>query len=124
MALVLTTEEMSLVHTSDPTVTAPDGVTGWIPASDGASDGSTRVEVRALSGIEFARAAASADSATELEFILSTAVVSVNSDKAAAKEATKWPYHLAHPLRQAIIHVSLGGELPLGRTESAEPETE
>ncbi|MCB9739509.1 MAG: hypothetical protein H6747_09595 [Deltaproteobacteria bacterium] len=127
MALVLSSDTARLVHADDPSVELGlVAASGWIPEGKVAKcDGATVVEVRPMTGVEFAKASASEDSASELAYILSTCVVSVDGDKKKAAEVAKWPWHLAHPLRQALVHLSLGGELPfVPAPESEEPETE
>ena len=121
MALTLTTDTIALVHTSDDSANIPDehvGSGAWLPASMcEPHDGATIVEVRALTGVEFAKAAACGDRASELDYTLSTAVVSIDGDAKKASSARRWIYSLANPLHNAIVHLSTGGALPLDLPE-------
>lgn len=115
MALVLTTDTALLVHSSDPALQAHD-YEGWIPSTMVMSMPgvqATVIEVRPLSGIEFARLTTVKDLADQIETILPLCVVSVDGDQQAAKQAVKWPWHLVSDLHAAIVTLSTGGELPL-----------
>lgn len=115
MALVLTTDSIRLVHSLDPAVTVPKDRQGreeWLPETMCTPcDGATVIEVRGLTGIEFARAAAIDDRAEEMGYVLATGVVSVDGNKSASVEG--WPYTYARDARVVVIHMSAGGALPL-----------
>lgn len=54
LCLMVTSDQVTLVHGSDPDVVLPDDKSGWVPIADATlvADGATRVTVRPLSGRE------------------------------------------------------------------------
>lgn len=107
--LVLTTESIRLVHSSDPGVEAR-GHDGWLPADKYVHDAdATVIEVRALSGIEYAHLSTVALLADQMCYAFPLALM----DKAKGEAATGWRWNLAVDLHAAINQLSNGGTLPL-----------
>lgn len=83
MALCLTvpSDQLTLVHGSDPDVVLPEGRSGWVPIAEATSvaEGATRVVVRPLNGREMLACYAARDRADHLFAVCKAGVVAIDS---------------------------------------------
>lgn len=117
MALCLTvpSDQLTLVHGSDPDVTLPDGKSGWVPVADAheVREGATRVVVRPLTGREMLAAYASRDRADQLFAICKAGVVAIDSVPTSEQALLALDWLALSSLGSTIEDISTGFTKPL-----------
>ena len=95
IALVQTTEDVDLCHTDDPSVTAPEGLSGWVPAAACAtSDDATIITVRPLNGWEMRRARGLLKDDDQTDFlreVIGMGLIAINGDERLASDFIEHP---------------------------------